>query len=131
MQDSLCSNNTTVRKQRSSPLNCFNAPQVILDSVLKLNLHFQLKHVTNTFFLPCIPLTLKCASRASTDKSALVNVCRSFEKRPLFHTLTVSHKLFFFPGSLYKPFNQELCQTFRKARHSYYAGNICIFGPDR
>lgn len=134
MEDSLCSNNTAVMKQRSSALNCFNAPQVIcLDSVLKLNLHFQLKHVATTFFLPYSPLTLKRASRASINKSALVKVSRSLEKRqniqPLFHTLTVSHK-FFFPASLYKPLNQELCKTFKKARHTYYAGNICIFGPD-
>lgn len=101
MEDSLCSNNTAVMKQRSSALNCFNAPQVIcLDSVLKLNLHFQLKHVATTFFLPYSPLTLKRASRASINKSALVKVSRSLEKRqniqPLFHTLTVSHKFFFF-----------------------------------
>lgn len=98
MEDSPCSNNTAVRKQ-SSPLNCFNAAQVIcLDSVLKLNLHFQLKHVTTTF-LPCSPLTLKRASRASINKSALVKIPKSLEKRqniqPLFHTLTVSDNFYF------------------------------------
>lgn len=68
MEDSLGSYNTVVRKQRSSLLNCFNGTQLIcLDIVLKLNLHFQLKHVTTTFFLPCSCLTLKRSSRAFTD----------------------------------------------------------------
>lgn len=134
MEDYLCSNNTVVRKQRSSPINRFNGAQLIsLDSVLILNLHFQSKHVTTTFFLPCSPLTLKRASKASTDSSALVNLSRSLKANhsaPLLYINSFTQVGFFFPGSLYKPFNQELCETFEKARHIYYAGNICIFGPD-